>query len=716
MGNRARNVRFAGPLCILSVAFFAMELAAASRVQLINLLPAAAAASTVRTDGAGNIYVAGTAPRNSAFVAKISADGSQLIYYVQHAPVANSAAVAGFAIGPDGSVYLGIASPPASLITRLDPQGSVFSDSPAAFLQGGTPSDLAVDASGNVYATGTTAGYPSSFEYGSTPGSLSGNAPNFVLKLDSTLAEVAYSIGGYGGSHIAVDSHGNVYTAGATPNSLPVSLQNGPSPTGGAFQTYPPGLGYCNYIFSPGGESPGSCPDQYVTAIDSSGASLLYLTYLSGGSGGEVPAGIAVDAAGDVYVAGTTGSTGYPVTPAALETQFQANAPNYGYPPFVATDAPGFPENASRYSWPPVMGYVSELNPTGSALVFSTLFGGSVTDTITSMVVDQQNGLIYLAGAANSPDLPGLSGAGISCVPNSYVARLTMDGSAAARTEIASPAVSLASLAVEANGTAYLAGKGVLAQVDPDAPATPIVCVSNSSDLVPTASVAPGQLLTIFGSGLADYTLVGSPWNGVYPTSLQGASVAMNGTPVPILYSSPNQINVQVPFDIGDNSATVQVYDSNQNPARILDSVTLPVVASAPSVFQAQVTSADCPGAPPGEMATLVLNQDGSVNSCANPAAQGSTITIFVDGLGLTSPPQTTGTVVSSSASPGLLVTFQPDPNLQTLPVAVSPLEPFTGSISGVYEVRLSVENSGPFTMQINGMTVQGTVAVQLHY
>lgn len=75
----------------------------------------------------------------------------------------------------------------------------------------------------------------------------------------------------------------------------------------------------------------------------------------------------------------------------------------------------------------PTSGYVSALNPSGSTLLFSTFFGGSDNDSITSMSPDEANQLIYLAGNAASPDLPGIFGSNRSGVPQAGKALFLAD-------------------------------------------------------------------------------------------------------------------------------------------------------------------------------------------------------------------------------------------------------------------------------------------------
>ncbi len=198
---------------------------------------------------------------------------------------------------------------------------------------------IAVNSAGNAYVTGVTF----STDFPVTPGAFQTTcgAPSpycgdvFVSKLNPTGSALVYStyLGGSnkdGGVGIAVDSSDNAYITGYTNSTgFPV--------TPGAFQTV------C------GGGNPG---DAFVTEVNPTGSALVYSTYL-GGSNGETGRGIAVDSAGNAYVTGETSSTDFPVTPGAFQTTYGGNM----------DDA-----------------FVSKINPTGSALVYSTYLGGSGQD------------------------------------------------------------------------------------------------------------------------------------------------------------------------------------------------------------------------------------------------------------------------------------------------------------------------------------------------
>src|SRR5216117_694021 len=143
------------------------------------------------------------------------------------------------------------------------------------------------------------------------------------LVIDPVLAYSTY----LGGTRIAVDTDGSAYVVGSTGST-------GFPTTTGAFQ---PNYG-------------GGYVDAFVTKLNPDGSALVYSTYL-GGSGWDEGHGIAVDADGNAYVTGMTNSIDFPTTPGALQT---TGGSGYGY-----------------------IAFVTKLNPTGSALVYSTSFGGS---------------------------------------------------------------------------------------------------------------------------------------------------------------------------------------------------------------------------------------------------------------------------------------------------------------------------------------------------
>jgi RHS repeat-associated protein len=228
---------------------------------------------------------------------------------------------------------------------------------------------IAVDASGNAYVSGITSStdFPTLSPFQTIN---HGGSDVFVTKLNPAGSAVVFStyLGGSAddaASGIAVDSAGNLYITGNVDSS------NFPT-TSGAFQTTFGGMGGGPWRFG----------DAFVAKLNPTGSALLYSTYL-GGSMNEAATAIAIDASGDAYVTGPTRSTDFPTTPGAFQTVYGGGS----------LDA-----------------FVAELNPTGSALVYSTYFGGNSIEDPKRIVVDS-SGATYVMGSTASTNFPTTPGA-----------------------------------------------------------------------------------------------------------------------------------------------------------------------------------------------------------------------------------------------------------------------------------------------------------------
>jgi uncharacterized protein (TIGR03437 family) len=415
---------------------------------------------------------------------------------------------------------------------------------------------------------------------------------------------------------------------------------------------------------------------------------------------------MAVDGAGNVIVAGTTNSDDYPVTAGAFQSAYAAGAPPFPVAPGSTFSAP-----------PPATGYVTKVNSTGTGLIWSTYFGGSYTDTITAMAVGS-TGEIFISGIANSTDLPALAGTPDGCRPAAnqvlgFVASLAPDATTAGPVELVTNAPHCTYFActnlayntvpnyqmgwpvvLRPDGTALVAGtNGALAAVDFSS-SSRLACVVDPADSVQLRTVAPGQVLSIFGTDLAPAAPF-IPAGGV-TASTANLGVSFNGIPAPILYSSAQQINVQVPFEISGQTSVQMKVVGQQNPLPLSESLTLGVAERQPAIFLSPTAIAGpfagyvalCGGPITiGEPAEAV-NADGTLNGCSNPAVAGSTVTLFVDGLGQVTPALTTGTITQS---PAMAIT----PGVGFAVPGSSPLSVTTlcvpGSITGVAQVQVQL-------------------------
>jgi uncharacterized protein (TIGR03437 family) len=277
---------------------------------------------------------------------------------------------------------------------------------------GGTGLDyayaVAVDSIGNTYVAGGV---------GSAALGILGQEDAFVTKLRPNGSKLYTTfIGGNGTDEargIAVDVQGNVYVTGTT-GSLDF-------PTKGAIQTKTGGSG-----------------DAFVVKLNQGGLP-VYATYL-GGNANDSAAGIAIDAAGNAYVVGTTFSTDFPTKNAfqsargaqsdAFVTKINPSGTAWVYSTYlggnnvdegngIAVDGIGnayvtgytastnFPlQSAFRGSnAASVDAFVTKINPAGSALVYSTYLGGSATDYATAIAIDA-SGNAYVTGIVTSDDFP----------------------------------------------------------------------------------------------------------------------------------------------------------------------------------------------------------------------------------------------------------------------------------------------------------------------
>lgn len=697
-------------------------------------------ANVMVRDLAGNVYVGsgavfgidGSPGGPGAVVTKLSSNGN-VDFSTTLAPDNPQSAVTGLAFAPDGSILaVGLVQgsfgltrdaaetqpvgTPTGFFAHLDVEGRVIYASYLNATAGGaqnefgSPLAIAADSQGAAYITGSGLFDP-------TPGALGANATTqplgyFVVKLDRTGKQV-WATGAIGGSAIAIDAQGFVYIAGSQAWAFPLPV------TAGAFQTAVT-LNTCS-----GNKAFGvPCLNQYAAKLDPSATKLIYCTWLTGAHGAS-PSGLLIDSEGNAILAGTTQSSDYPVTPLAFQATDYATSP----PPAVTAGEP-----CCFSAAPPYTGYVTKLNAAGTGLVFSTYVGGSAQDTIDAAALDTK-GNIYLVGHASSSDFPGTPALPDACKPSvayqtPYLARLSADGRSLTATQIAyglvyaqgflsTPGGAPPQNAVagfDSQGHATIAFNGSLASLDLFGASQNFACATDAADHIPLAQIAPGQLLSLFGKGIGETAaMTVQPRNGIFPVSLgDGSTVKIHGIPAPILYSSDSQINVQVPYEIdGQTSVKLEIHD----PARdVAGTRQYGVVSSQPSAFLSlSYDPCSSSGSLPEGFPATARNTDGSLNNCANPAAPGSDVTIFVNGLGLAKPGLVSGAIAPAPGAP------------LDLPVTVSGYAQFVsatsdpGSINGVWAVTVKVMppasgahsvQSIPFTLTLNGLTLRDPLAV----
>jgi CSLREA domain-containing protein len=321
------------------------------------------------------------------------------------------------------TIYVGCLSGADAFVTKLNPTGSSLIYS--TYLGGGTASDrgdkddgangIVVDPSGNAIVVGVadTIDFPTQ----NPLAAFGGQADAFVAKIDSAGSNLLFSTTLGGGAidvcnAVALSPNGSVYIAGQTLGTFP-TLNPSQAANAGVRDAFvarlnPSGnnftLGYSTYLGGTGndiafgialdasdnayvaGQSAsanfpvlnamqsvrGSTTDAFLTKFNGSGAR-IYSTYL-GGAGNDIARGVAVDAAGNAYVAGLTLSANFPLTNAVQ---------SFG----GGTDA-----------------FITKINPSGSAKVYSTYLGGAGTDQAIGLALDSNNA-VYVTGTTSSTEI-----------------------------------------------------------------------------------------------------------------------------------------------------------------------------------------------------------------------------------------------------------------------------------------------------------------------
>jgi hypothetical protein len=350
----------------------------------------------VVADQSGNAYVVGATtssnfPTNNAiqpsfgggtydaFVTKLDATGSALVYSTYLG--GNDADYGdGIAIDSSGNAYVvgeaasanfptlnalqpSLNGPIDAFVSKINPAGSAFVYS--TFFGGSAYDEgfgIAVDTARNVYLTGATTSFNLPTLNPVQPSYGGGQYDSFLTKMNASGTGLVYStyMGGNNidaGWGLAVDALGNAYLAGYT-NSSNFPTHNAIQPNNrGGF-------------------------DMSVSKFTPAGSALVYSTYL-GGSGDDVGSvrlvDLAINQLGAAYVAGATYSTDFP------------------------TVNPLQPSNAGGSD-----GFVTKLNPAGSAWEYSTYLGGS-GDDLAFGIVDGGSGSVYVAGTTSSSNFPTMN-------------------------------------------------------------------------------------------------------------------------------------------------------------------------------------------------------------------------------------------------------------------------------------------------------------------
>lgn len=404
-----------------------------------------------------------------AFVTKLNPEGTAILYSTYLGEVSEnlggSTVGLGIAVDTSGHAYItgvitgGGAFPTtpgafqavspdplgrSSFVTKLSPAGNALVYS--TYLSGGPGSweeanDIAVDTSGNAYVTGWTTADSFPAVNPLQPSTASPSFPEaFVTKINPAGSALVYSTPLGGSDHeqglgVAVDALGRAYVTGST-NSIDFPTVNPYQSTYGGLPADPFGQ------FFPG--------DAFVARLNAAGSALEYSTYL-GGPNSEIGLDVAADASGSAYVTGWSAFGGFPTTAGAFQTsalgardpfvtKLAPGGSSLAYSTYLGgvgtdeghgiavdlqgnayvtglTDSTDFPVlNAFQPALASSLSdaFITELNPVGSALVYSSYLGGTDRENppnsglrlgLAHVAVDSV-GRAYVAGWTSSVDFP----------------------------------------------------------------------------------------------------------------------------------------------------------------------------------------------------------------------------------------------------------------------------------------------------------------------
>ena len=579
--------------------------------------------SGIAADAGGNAYVTGNAQSgkfpstsgpiptvasgNTGFVAKLSADGANLLY----ATYLNLPPGQAIAVDSQGSAYVTgspVGNTNINYIVKLTPDGSAFAYSHtfANNLGGSSLFHLLLDSAQNVYVSGTT----SDTRFPTTSGSYQSNFPGqiglfgalsaygFVIKLNS-VGNVVYStylrdpvpFNGNTGQFLAVDGNEDAMILTLVPSS---SAGQGPqatllklNPSGSralstlVFPNASTPINVLNFGTDPagnlyvigGGSLSSNSAGPLIAELDSNGTVVKgrYLAVTSGS--------VYVDSSGNAYVVGNEPGGGTPFI-TRINSSFSIDTTFF---PSIATPS-------SNTSLPDTLQFVA-LDPAGNLYL-----------ALSNPVFGQ------------SPHFPATPGAYQTAGGAFAVVKLDATSLAAG----ALPAVTPGGVTNAASGQSGL--------------------------------IAPGEILAVYGANMGPAQLISASFdaNGRLPTSLAGTQLLVAGVPVPLLYASATQIAGIAPFSLAASLASpgpppfVSIQVGYQGIGSFTMTNSLLAIPAVPGLFTSDAS---------GHGQGAIVNQDGSINSVAHPAPPGSIVSLFCSGCGITSPLGSDGTVATSIAS-----------------------------------------------------------------
>ncbi len=664
--------------------------------------------AAITTDAAGNAYIAGSrllSPPASTdvFLTKLDPNGS-LVFTVALGGKGIDTSTS-IVLDPAGKIYVAGSSTSldfplskalqkkpnsggSGFIVKFSPDGGtiLYSTWFGGTLGASSIAAVATDAQGNLYVAGSTyaSDFPVTRGMPDARGNVGVRQGAFVAKISpggdnilygGLLAGTALPLDCHptgdglttAGVGIGVDGSGNAYLVGNTDSTdLPVSSEALVKQGVGAF----------------------------VAKINSAGTSLDFLTYLDAaddcGGAKTTASAIAVDAAGNAYVAGMTVDPKFSVTAGVVQ-------PVFGGLGFLGGDA-----------------FVSVLPPDGKRLEWSTFLGGAGRDAAQSIAVDAA-GVVWLSGSTTSSEFPNANG---EPKGTEFLVGISRGGSRLVYSALYHyGGVAVAVAVGPVTGLVYTAGAaGTVAAISTTIPPSPrifgVVTLAKERVLpdfvrgygIPLGgSIAAGELISIYGRHIGPAAEAYATFDsaGVLPTTLAGVAVTVGGLRAPLIYVSEGRIDAIVPMRAPAGLADIAI-------ASVTPHFRSVVVPAAPAIF----------ANPDGTAAAL--NQDGTVNSRDNAAPPGSIVSLWATGTGPTFGSLNDGqlTVLAVDNCVGCLVNISRFPSPSGDLVIPSYGGSAPGIVAGVTQINVAIplavgSSSIAITLNVGGATDTVLISVQ---
>ena len=628
--------------------------------------------SFVTLDSGGNVYFADTLNNrvrkvSNGVINTVAGGGSDF----KDGPATNDylSYPTGVAVDSAGNLYIAewasnqVRKVSNGVITTVAGGGSSLGDNgPATSAQLSHPGGIAVDSAGNLYIADQGNGRIREVSNGVIT-TLAGNGTQGFSGDNGPAASAQLSYP----SDVALDSVGNLYIVD-TGNVRVRKVSNG------VITTFA-GDGTAGSINNPAASARFAMP--VGIAVDLAGN--LYIAESGNRLIREISNGVVTTVAGN-GVDGYSGDDG-PATSAALSG-----------PTGVAIDRTGRiyiadSENSRIRLLTPV---VSPCTYSVSATTLQApASGGNLTVSVQTAAscawtVTGPPSWITVSGASSGA---GPATVTLVAVPNTGAARSAM--------------VSIAGVSVTINQAAAAT-----------ATAPAIKAVVNAASYIGGA-VSPGEIITMFGTGIGPATGAGAtmdPSTGKLATTIGGVQVLFNGIPAPMIYASTTQVSAVVPYEIApvpNPSVWIQyaLQTSNVWP--------LTTAATVPGLFTQNAS---------GSGAGAILNQDNSLNGPGNAAAKDSIVQMFLTGEGQTNPPSVTGAITTASL-PAPQVTPAPPLAIQVRINGQPALYVYAGEapgqVAGVMQLNVQIPANAPsgnlsITVSIGGNVSQNGVTVSV--